>query len=332
MATGMRPVVIVLLALVSSVGARAQDGPSFDCTMASNAIDRAICKDKDVAKADREMVALYTGLLSRLSGPAKEALQKSQVQWLVNRNRGCTHGDTDAMTRCLAARYENRIAGLKASGTGPYPFVEEESIQKKGRVGKISYTIDISYPRFAGTTADFSIINRGFADAATKDAREATPTADAGVEREQEWSAEGGYSFHRPASDAITVSRSFWAYTGGAHGYGSVICTLVDLRTGKAVGPAGVFIAGDLWLKELVTLVAADLRKQFKENPGFDDALEPAKLTKTLRDGGRYCWQAGKLEVYFNQYEVGPYSSGPYTVEIPYAKLKPLLRPGGLIN
>lgn len=329
----MRPVVIPLLAVVlGPVGAVAQSGPSFDCAKAASAIDRAICLDKDVAKADREMGALYAALLARLSGPAKEALQKSQVQWIVNRNRGCARGDDDAITRCLAARYENRIADLKASGTGTYPFVEEESIQKKGRVGKISYAIDISYPRFAGTTADFSIVNRGFADAATKGARETTPTADAGADREQEWSAEGGYSLYRPAPDAITVSRSFWAYTGGAHGYGSVTCTLVDLRSGKTVRPAAVFAAGDRWLKEMVALVAGDLRKQFKENPGFDDALEPAKLTKALRDDDRYCWQAGKLEVYFNQYEVGPYSSGPYTVEIPYTKLKPLLRSGGLID
>lgn len=328
----MRSVAIVLALAMSPFSAAAQSGPSFDCAKASSAIDRAICQDKDVAKADREMAALYAALFARLGGSAKEALQKSQVQWIVNRNRGCARDDNDAITRCLAARYENRIADLKASGTGTYPFIEEETIQKKGRVGKIGYTIDISYPRFAGTTADFSIINRRFADAAVKGAREATPTADAGIEREQEWSAEGGYSLYRPAADAITVSRSFWAYTGGAHGYGSVTCTLVDLRTGKTVGPADVFVAGDRWLKEMVTLVAGDLRKQFKENPGFDDALEPAKLIKTLRDGGHYCWQAGKLEVYFNQYEVGPYSSGPYTVEIPYTKIKPLVRPGGLID
>lgn len=328
----MRSIAILLLVVASPFGAVAQSGPSFDCAKASSAIDRAICQDKDVARADREMVALYGTLLARLGGPAKEALQKSQMQWIVNRNRGCARGDSDAITRCLAVRYENRIADLKASGAGTYPFVEEEVIQQKGRVGKIRYAIDISYPRFAGTTADFSIVNRRLADAAAQGARETTPTADAGVEREQEWSAEGGYTLYRPAPDAITVSRSFWAYTGGAHGYGSVTCTLVDLRSGKTVGPADVFIAGDRWLREMVTLVAGDLRKQFKENPGFDDALEPAKLTKTMRDGGRYCWQAGKLEVYFNQYEVGPYSSGPYTVEIPYARLKPLLRPGGLID
>ena len=121
----------VLLAVIETVPAQAQGGPSFDCAKASNAIDRAICKDKDLAEADREMVTLYSMLLGRLSGPAKEALQKSQVQWIANRNRGCTSSDADLMTRCLTTRYENRIADLKASGTGIYPFVEEQTIEKK---------------------------------------------------------------------------------------------------------------------------------------------------------------------------------------------------------
>ena len=188
MAAGVRRLLAtaVLFAAIETVPAQAQGGPSFDCAKASNAVDHAICKDKDLAKADREMVMLYGALLGRLSGPAKEALQKSQVQWLVNRNRGCTGSDADLMTRCLTMRYDNRIADLKASGTGIYPFVEGQTIAKKGKVGKVSYSIDISYPRFAGNTADFSAINRIYADNSAKGARESTPPADAGVDREQE--------------------------------------------------------------------------------------------------------------------------------------------------
>ncbi len=125
-----------------------------------------------------------------------------------------------------------------------YPFVEEQTIEKNGKVGKVSYPIDIRYPRFAGNTADFTVINRSFAEAAAKAARETTPTADAGVDREQEWSAEQGYSLYRPDAHAITVALTFWGYTGGAHGYGSTTCRLVDLRTGKAVASRGRVRAG----------------------------------------------------------------------------------------
>ncbi len=312
--------------------ALAQTGPSFDCAKASNAIERAVCKDPALGKADRELSSLYSALLNRLSGPAKESLQKGQLAWVANRNRACASTDAEEVQACVKRRYETRIADLKASGSGTYPFVETQWIESRGKVGKISYAIDIAYPRFAGKGADFSAVNKAYAEAATTQARETTPAADADADRQQQWSAEGGYALYRPGAEAITVASSFWAFTGGAHGYGSVSCQLVDLKTGRKVEPAGVFAAGSRWLEEIVAIAGADLKKQFVENPGFDDALRPAELTKTLRDGGHYCWQAGRLQLYFNQYEVGPYAAGPYTVDIPYSKLKPLLRAGGPIN
>ncbi len=329
----MRRLAVAALIAFSPIVAFAQSGPSFDCAKASNGTERAICKDPAMAKADRELSNLYSTLLAKLTGPAKESLEKSQVRWIVGRNRACLpNEDPDVIARCLKTRYENRIADLKASATGPYPFIEDQSIEKSGKVGKVSYTIDLRYPRFAGTTADFAVINRSYADSAAKAARETTPRADAGIDREQEWQAEQGYSLYRPGPDAITVALTFWAFTGGAHGYGSLSCTLVDLHTGKTVPPQGVFADGTPWLKEVVAIVGADLKKQFVENPGFDDALQPTKLTKTVNSAGRFCWQADKLQVYFNQYEVGPYSAGPYTVDIPYSRLKPLLRAGGPVS
>ncbi|MDB5489208.1 MAG: hypothetical protein JWQ58_2923 [Reyranella sp.] len=329
----MRGLAVAALIALSPVAAFAQSGPSFDCAKASNGAERVICKDPAMAKTDRELSNLYVGLLAKLTGPAKESLEKSQVRWIVGRNRACLpNDDPDVIVRCLKTRYENRIADLKASAAGPYPFIEDQSIEKTGKVGKVKYTIDLRYPRFAGTTADFAVINRSYADSAAKAARETTPTADAGSDREEEWQAEQGYSLLRPGPDAITVALTFWAFTGGAHGYGSMSCTLVDLHSGKIVPPQGVFADGTPWLKEVVAIVGADLKKQFVENPGFDDALQPIKLTKTVNSSGRFCWQADKLQVYFNQYEVGPYSAGPYTVDIPYSRLKPLLRVGGPVS
>ena len=152
-----------------------------------------------------------------------------------------------------------------------------------------------------------------------------------GVEREQQWSYEQAFALHRPGLNAITVALDFYGFTGGAHGFGGTVCVLVDLRTGKSVDPAEVFARGDEWLKLMVGLVGADLKKQFVKNPGFDDALEPANLAKMLRDPGYYRWRADRLELIFNPYDVGPYSAGAYAVDIPYAKLKPVLRADGPI-
>jgi len=42
--------------------------------------------------------------------------------------------------------------------------------------------------------------------------------------------------------------------------------------------------------------------------------------------------RAKGLEVVFNAYDVGPYASGPYEVDIPYDRLKPILRADGPIS
>ena len=137
---------------------------------------------------------------------------------------------------------------------------------------------------------------------------------------------------YRPGPNAVTIAVNFDGYSGGAHGYAATNCTLVDLRTGKAVGPDGVFAAGDKWLKAMVEIVGADLKKQFVEKPGFEEALEPKSLAKLLREPAHYCWRANRLELIFNAYDVGPYAAGPFEVYVSYDRLAPLLRKDGPIT
>ncbi|MDP1966324.1 MAG: DUF3298 domain-containing protein [Reyranella sp.] len=317
-----------LLGLIATTSALAQGGASFDCAKASSAVERAICKNPQLAKADREMAAIYSTLVAKLTGQAKDHLAKDQVRWVGNRSRACT-GDADAISDCLKGRYAARTETLKVLADGVYPFISEHAVYKAGKVGKITYTIDTRYPQFDGSTTDFSAVNRTFADDARKSDEDGTPKADSGVEREQTWSSEQAFALRRPSTSAVTVAIDFYGYSGGAHGFGGTTCVLVDLHTGKAVEPAGVFAPGDAWLKLMAGIVTADLKKQFVKNPGFDDALEPASLAKTLRDPSHYCWRADRLELIFNAYDVGPYAAGAYRVVVPYSRLRPLFRIDG---
>ena len=72
-----------------------------------------------------------------------------------------------------------------------------------------------------------------------------------------------------------------------------------------------MFAAGDKWLKAMVEIVGADLKKQFVEKPGFEEALEPESLAKLLREPAHYCWRANRLELIFNAYESGPTRPAP---------------------
>ena len=185
------------------------------------------------------MAAAYTALLAKLSGAAKDELVKDQVRWIANRNRAC-RADPDSIEDCLKNRYAARIKNLRAYAQGTYPAISEQSLAKQGKLGKITWSYDLAYPRFDGANVDFAAVNARFADAAKKIADESTPKAADGPEREQQWYYQQGFTVERPpGGQAATIVVQFDSYSGGAHGYGATRCTLVDLRTGKAVGAAG---------------------------------------------------------------------------------------------
>jgi uncharacterized protein YecT (DUF1311 family) len=321
----------VLLALLLAAPAAAQDKPSFDCAKASNAIERTICGTPELARADRDMASVYVALSGGLSGPAKEHLLKDQMRWIAARNKACD-GVAETLPLCLKQHFEARTANLRIFGDGLYPFVSEQTAVKAGKFGRIAYSIDAAWPQFDGSSADFKAVNRSFASDTSKGIEEATPTSDAAVgdPRDQIWTLQQWFELQRPSARAIAVAISSYTYTGGAHPYGGTWASLVDLRTGRFAGPAEVFKPGDNWLKALVQLVQADLKKQFAAgHPGFDDAIGPDKLAKSLRDPGHYLYRPGGLQLIFNPDEIGPYAAGKYEVNIPYATLRPLFAPDG---
>lgn len=320
----MRSMVMAAVATILSGTAFAQSGPSFDCAKASTAIERAICKDAGLATTDREMAAAYKALLDKLAGPTKELVQKEQAGWISGRNQICTDGAME-IDRCLKIRMENRLANLRALGEGAYPFVSEQTSIKIGKVKVANFKIDVAYPQFYGKSANFAAANAYFAGRAKVAIADHVPDVDEST-REQTWTYSQWFVLHRPGPNAMAVATTYYGFTGGAHGYGATLGALVDLRSGRMLKPDDVFESGEKWRLALRNRVTADLKKQFVERPGFDDALAPDKVDEMLSDPDRYIWRADGLSIVFNQYEVAAYAMGQYFVRIPYAELKPLLR------
>ena len=310
--------------------ASTQKGPSFDCAKAQSAVDKAICKDADLARADRDLVTAYTTLLERLTGGERDALVRDQGRWVATRNRACQQASDD-MTYCLKQRYAQRTATLRSMAGTPFVSIGEQTLVASGKFGQIAWSYDITFPRFAAKGTDFAAVNTRYANEALKSAQDATPSDLSEADDERTWDYQQGFAVERaPGGTLAGVAVSFYGYSGGAHGYGATLCSAVDLRTGRLVTPGGIF-SGEQWPRQVYQLVVADLRKQFKERPGDDDALKPESMNKMLRESARYCWGPRHLEIVFNAYDVGPYAAGPYSVEIPYDRLKPILRADGPI-
>jgi len=308
--------VLVLLAggalAQGSASGSGQGGARTDCAKATG-IERTICRNPELASADRKMSAAYTSLVGKLAGPAKEHLLADQVRWLANRNKACV-GDSAEIEDCLDTRLRERTARLDWLGDGAYPFISEQAIVKTGKARGIPYAIDASYPQFDAATADFTAVNQQLATAAAEAGERVIPGPDAdnggGNYNGPPWSYTQAYTLHRPGPNAITVYVRYDSYDGGAYSVVGVSGTLVDLRTGKAVGPEGVFLPASNWLRELTRIVGAD--------------ISAPNLSEMLRQPSRYVFLEDHLELSFN-----PLEGGPYTVEITYDRLRPLLRVDG---
>ena len=300
--------------LVALAGAALAQGiPRLDCSKATETIDRAICAKPELVAADRRMAAAYASLAGKLAGPAKEHLLGDQRRWLANRTAACIV-DPSEIEDCLESRYSDRTAQLEWLGEAAYPFISEQAILKVGKVRGIPYVVDASYPQFDGGTVDFGAVNRQLSSFAGEGADRAVPGPDAdndgGNYAGPAWRYEQAFTLYRPGPNAVSVKIAYNAYEGGSHGIVGISGMLVDLRTGKSVGPEGVFSPSSNWFRELMRIVGAD--------------INTPNLADILRQPNRYVFLEDRLELSFNQYE-----GGPYTVEIAYDRLRPLLRVDG---
>ena len=301
----------LLLALAGA--ALAQGISPLDCSKPATTIDRAICGNAELVAADRAMTAAYAALAGKLTGAAKEHLLGDQTRWLANRAAACVVEPSE-MEDCLESRNRDRTAQLEWLGEAAYPFISEQAIVKVGKVRGIPYVVDASYPQFDGRSVDFRAVNRQLASFAGEGADRAVPGPDAdndgGNYNGPAWRYEQAFTLYRPGPNAVSVKIAYNAYEGGAHGLVGVSGMLVDLRTGKSVGPEGVFLPTSNWFRELMRIVGAD--------------INTPNLSDILRQPNRYVFLEDRLELSFNQYE-----GGPYTVEIAYDRLRPLLRTDG---
>lgn len=82
--------------------------PSFNCARARSADEIAICNDGVLAAKDRQLSALYSGVLTRLDLDSQQRLAAAQKAWLQQR------GQCGASVACIASAYDGRIRQLSA--------------------------------------------------------------------------------------------------------------------------------------------------------------------------------------------------------------------------
>ncbi|TXL74290.1 DUF3298 domain-containing protein [Vineibacter terrae] len=313
-------------------GASARTGPSFDCAKASSEVERVICGDKDAAAADRKMAGAYRQRLGSLTdAAAREHLQRDQLAWLADRQRMCAGQKDDELAMCHRELAEQRAEWLAMLPAGAdYPFVAERRLIEQGRRGGVPYRIAASYPVFERAGVDYARANAAIKGWVDKFAAEMRPPtkADGGMP-DIGWFFESGHAVLVVPPRLATVDADWMAYAGGAHPNHGRTAWHVELTTGRLLGLDDILDPASGWQDAITGLVRTDLKKQFEERPGFEEALAPAELRKMVIEPSRWVFADDKVTLTFDPYAVGPYAAGPYEVDLTYQALAPYIRKDG---
>lgn len=88
-------------------------GPDFDCKKARGDVEKLICADKELARRDWALAAVYRKALGRIAGDDAQvrALKAEQRGWIKGRNDCWKAQDVRA---CVSAAYSDRHATLLA--------------------------------------------------------------------------------------------------------------------------------------------------------------------------------------------------------------------------
>jgi hypothetical protein len=110
---------------------KASAKPSFDCSKATAAIEKAICDDPALAEADHRMAQMYALAQTSAFGKGKSSQLSAQREWMKSRNDCSTPASDNGKTvECLAGMYRDRNAALAVALLLDNPDIALPSLRK----------------------------------------------------------------------------------------------------------------------------------------------------------------------------------------------------------
>ena len=133
------------------------------------------------------------------------------------------------------------------------------------------------------------------------------------------------YSVARFDSKVVSLQILTYDYTGGAHEVLGEAALNWDMVRSRPIGLDELFAKGKPWQKFVTDYCLKELHEQFSGQEAPDP--DRSAVQDVVKDGSNWLLGKDKATVHFSVYTIASFSGGEYDVEIPYAKLKPFLRP-----
>lgn len=124
--------------------------------------------------------------------------------------------------------------------------------------------------------------------------------------------------------DILCYSTFVESYTGGAHGSGSTMNYVINLKDGKVLTEEDIFIPD--FQDELAQMLVDRIAEQNDvKNPKELESVGFFSIDEIFPNGNFQIDDEG-ITYYFNEYEIAAYVVGLTTVKLPYKQIKHLLR------
>lgn len=111
----------------------------------------------------------------------------------------------------------------------------------------------------------------------------------------------------------LSLYRDQYTFTGGAHGSTVRTSDTWNLMSGRSIPLSDFFPAGQDYRASLIN----QMIKQASENPEIYFEDYPALIAKYFNEDHYYLTPSG-VSIYYQQYEIAPYSTGIVVFSIPY--------------
>jgi len=131
------------------------------------------------------------------------------------------------------------------------------------------------------------------------------------------------------SADLVSVLRTHWEFTGGAHGNSTFTAYNWRIVNGAAipVNLDDLFVKGSGWEASLSTAVRRELRKC-----GAQRAVSDPNLSFNRDELSAFCLGPKGLAIHFAPYAVDCYAAGAFEVTVPYTELKGVIRSKGALG
>ena len=139
---------------------------------------------------------------------------------------------------------------------------------------------------------------------------------------EMQYTFETGFQIEFNSKYFISIVMSHYQYTGGAHGNYFALGYNIEMKDGK------VLTLKNIIKEDSFDLLAFDCEQAILEKYEANSLMEAGLFEDeiTILDDQDFYIIPGMLVLQFDPYEIGPWSMGEVTAEIPFEKIKDLLK------